>query len=314
MSAPDHPLELYTDGGANPNPGPGGWAVVIVDPRTGQTRELSGSEPATTNNRMELTAAIRALEQLAPGARAQLHTDSNYVRLGMTEWLPRWSAQGFRRREGKQLKPVQNEDLWRRLAALDAARHVDWRWLKGHAGHQHNERADRLAAAEIEKIGGGRSTGALVADPGDATIHLQVKARGGRGTWAALVRRAGTEQTEHPEEAEQTLRGSAAPTTANRLELLAASAALAGLPANQNAVVFTASDYLRSGAERGLRVWPGRRWRTEAGGEVKNQDLWRALARVLQGRRVRWAAPAADAQEPEALERLLRTPADDSAG
>jgi ribonuclease HI len=145
---PERPLpqvEIYTDGGADPNPGPGGWGAILVHPASGRSDELSGGEPRATNNRMELTAAIRALEALRQPCRVDLFTDSQYLRRGITEWLPGWIARGWRRKEGE----LQNEDLWRLLAAAAARHQVRWHWLKGHAGHRLNERADQLAAAAI---------------------------------------------------------------------------------------------------------------------------------------------------------------------
>lgn len=138
---------IHTDGGADPNPGPGGWAAVL---RHGAgIRELSGGCPATTNNKMELTAAIEALRSLAESSEVELWTDSEYVQKGMTAWLAGWKTRGWRN-VAKQ--PVKNAELWRELDALASGHAVSWRWLKGHAGHPDNERADRLAAAEIKAI------------------------------------------------------------------------------------------------------------------------------------------------------------------
>ncbi len=131
---------IYTDGACEPNPGPGGWAAVII--AQGQVRELSGSEPATTNNRMELTAAISALRSLTSPTSVELYTDSRYLQQGITLWLPSWQARGWRR-SGNQ--PVLNVDLWQELSHLTKQHTVRWHWLKGHAGHPHNERANRLA-------------------------------------------------------------------------------------------------------------------------------------------------------------------------
>ena len=140
-------VTIHTDGGCEGNPGPGGWAAVL---RFGErTRELSGGEPATTNNRMELQAAISALSALKERCAVTLFTDSEYVRQGISEWLPRWKVTQWRTRERK---PVKNEDLWRKLDELASSHVVNWRWLKGHAGHAENERCDQLAAAEIQNI------------------------------------------------------------------------------------------------------------------------------------------------------------------
>ncbi|WP_301328942.1 ribonuclease HI [Goodfellowiella coeruleoviolacea] len=147
-------VEIYTDGACSGNPGPGGWGALL---RYGQhEKELYGGEPGTTtNNRMELMAPIQALESLTRPAAVAIYTDSTYVRNGVTAWLPRWKANGWRT-SGKQ--PVKNADLWRRLDAAAGRHRVRWHWVKGHAGHPDNERADRLA------VRGARE--ALAARPG----------------------------------------------------------------------------------------------------------------------------------------------------
>ncbi|WP_433213392.1 ribonuclease HI [Dactylosporangium sp. CS-047395] len=135
-------VEIYTDGACSGNPGPGGWGAVL---RYGTVeKELCGGEAtATTNNRMELTAPIRALESLTRPVRVHLYTDSSYVRNGITAWVPKWKRNGWLT-AAKQ--PVKNVDLWQELDALVARYEVEWHWVKGHAGHPENERADRLAA------------------------------------------------------------------------------------------------------------------------------------------------------------------------
>ena len=131
---------IYTDGACRGNPGPGGWGAIL---RFGEReRELSGGEMHTTNNRMELMAAIQALEALTRPCRVELHTDSQYVRTGITEWLAGWKVRGWKT---AAKAPVKNEDLWRRLDEARARHTVDWRWVKGHNGHPLNERADALA-------------------------------------------------------------------------------------------------------------------------------------------------------------------------
>lgn len=137
-------VEIWTDGACRGNPGPGGWAALL---RWGdRERVLSGAEPETTNNRMELTAAIRALEALKRPCRVRLVTDSEYLKKGITEWLPRWKARGWRTADRR---PVKNADLWRRLDELAARHEIRWEWTRGHAGHPENERVDRLARAAI---------------------------------------------------------------------------------------------------------------------------------------------------------------------
>jgi ribonuclease HI len=139
------PVIIYTDGGCVPNPGVGGWAAVLQ--YNGQSRELSGGETQSTNNRMELMAAIEALRALKRRCRVELHTDSEYVKRGVTEWLPAWKSRNWKRKTG----PVKNEDLWR-ILDLETQRHdIVWKWVRGHAGIELNERCDVLAAEEIRK-------------------------------------------------------------------------------------------------------------------------------------------------------------------
>jgi ribonuclease HI len=138
---------IHSDGGCHGNPGPGGWAAILeYGPHR---RELSGGVPATTNNRMELQAAIEALSALKESCEVEFYTDSEYVKNGVSGWLPNWKRNGWRT---KSKQPVKNEDLWRALDAQAARHRVKWHWLKGHAGHAGNERCDQLANAEIAKI------------------------------------------------------------------------------------------------------------------------------------------------------------------
>lgn len=140
-------LFAYTDGACSGNPGPGGWGVLLIAREDGavvKERELSGGEAMTTNNRMELLAAISALETLAKPSEITVVTDSAYVKNGVTEWIHGWKRNGWRT-AGKD--PVKNAELWQRLDLAQARHKVKWRWIKGHAGHEENERADALARA-----------------------------------------------------------------------------------------------------------------------------------------------------------------------
>lgn len=140
-------VTIHTDGACEGNPGPGGWAAVL---RCGNhIKEVSGGEPATTNNRMELQGAIGALSILTEPCEIQLFTDSAYVKNGVTEWVHAWKRRGWKTADKK---PVKNEDLWRQLDALASQHKIEWRWLKGHAGHVDNERCDVLACAEAAAI------------------------------------------------------------------------------------------------------------------------------------------------------------------
>ena len=138
-------VEIFTDGACKGNPGPGGWGAVLRS--NGKEREISGGETLTTNNRMELMAAIEALNALKKPCHVQLWTDSNYVRDGITKWIHGWRRNGWKTADKK---PVKNAELWQALVEASAPHRIDWHWVKGHAGHPENERADALACAEAE--------------------------------------------------------------------------------------------------------------------------------------------------------------------
>ena len=141
-------VEIYADGACRGNPGPGGWGVILRS--RGTERELFGGESATTNNRMELTAVIRALEALKRRCRVAVYTDSQYVQKGISEWIHSWKRRGWRTADKK---PVKNEDLWRRLDELAREHSIEWHWVRGHSGHAENERADALANRGIDEMG-----------------------------------------------------------------------------------------------------------------------------------------------------------------
>ena len=140
-------VEIYTDGACRGNPGPGGWGALLSSGE--HEKELSGAEALTTNNRMELTAVIRALEALKRPSEVRIFTDSEYVRRGITEWVRNWKARGWKTADRK---PVKNQDLWERLDALAAGHKIEWRWVKGHSGVPGNERVDRLANEAIDAM------------------------------------------------------------------------------------------------------------------------------------------------------------------
>ena len=139
-------VTVYTDGGCEPNPGTGGWGAVLA--YNGHYKELSGGEPETTNNRMELTAALEALKALKRRCEVLLYTDSEYLRRGITEWLPAWKRRGWKRKTGS----VKNLDLWRELDLLVQKHDVEWRWVRGHSGDPLNERCDELANEAIARL------------------------------------------------------------------------------------------------------------------------------------------------------------------
>ncbi len=141
-------VTIYTDGACSGNPGPGGWAAVLLF--RGREKEVWGGEPLTTNNRMELMAAIQALEALKRPVKVRLHTDSQYVKDGITKWIHGWKARGW---QTADKKPVKNAELWQELCEAAAAHRIEWKWVRGHAGHPENERVDKLAcvAADAQK-------------------------------------------------------------------------------------------------------------------------------------------------------------------
>ena len=139
-------VEIFSDGACSGNPGPGGWGTILRF--GGHEKELSGYDPETTNNRMELIGAIAGLEALTRPCRVKLTTDSEYVKKGMTEWIDGWVKRGWK---NTQKKPVANRDLWERLLELTDQHHVEWHWVRGHDGHAENERCDALARAAIER-------------------------------------------------------------------------------------------------------------------------------------------------------------------
>jgi ribonuclease HI len=144
-------VQIYTDGACRGNPGPGGWAALLIC--GGERKELSGSEAATTNNRMELCAAIEGLAALKRRCAVKLYTDSKYVLQGATEWLPNWKARGWRT---AAKAPVKNQDLWQKLDGVASGQDIEWHWVKGHSGHEENEYVDQLANVAIDRMLSGR--------------------------------------------------------------------------------------------------------------------------------------------------------------
>jgi|SRR5579863_3189531 len=141
------PIRIWSDGSCSPNPGPGGWGAIVE--RDGQRTELLGGAPGTTNNIMEMTAAIEALKHTPAGANVIVTTDSQYLQLGITQWIAGWKRKGWRKADGK---PVLNQDQWRALDELVRERHVSWEWVRGHTGHPENERCDELARQGRESL------------------------------------------------------------------------------------------------------------------------------------------------------------------
>jgi ribonuclease HI len=145
-------VRLFTDGACSGNPGPGGWAFILVHPATGKSRDSSGAEPETTNNRMELMGVIEGLTSLKRPCQVELVTDSQYVAKGISEWLPNWKRRGWQRKEKGQLKPVANVDLWQKVDSLLGVHNVRVTHVLGHRGHPENEACDRMAVAAYKQL------------------------------------------------------------------------------------------------------------------------------------------------------------------
>jgi ribonuclease HI len=178
----DQVVEIFTDGACLNNPGPGGWGAIL---RYGShEREIHGGDPVTTNNRMELTAAIEGLRLLRRPSTVHLYTDSQYLRRGITEWISGWKRNGWRT---KQRQPVKNDDLWRNLDALAQQHNVEWFWVKGHAGHPENERADQLACQGAEEAAGRSLSGRIVVAGATTILPDQVPPRPATGVGAVAA-------------------------------------------------------------------------------------------------------------------------------
>jgi ribonuclease HI len=283
-------VEIYTDGGCKPNPGAGGWGAVLLAGGR-KVRELEGGEARTTNNRMEMMAALEALRSLREPHGVVLITDSTYLKNGITRWMKGWRKRSWMTQAGT---PVANKDLWEALDRELERHQVRWRWTRGHSGNRWNERADELAtrgrrqraqaARAASFVPKAETASALPKKPADIHVYCAATcdARSGAGAWAVL--------TKGPR-GEETRRGAGSATTANRLHLLAVIEALRGLQASVDVAIHTCSDYVKDGATRWLAGWCARGWRTASGRPVRNQDLWRELSALLGRHRASWPVP-----------------------
>ncbi|MCP4427515.1 MAG: ribonuclease HI [Chloroflexi bacterium] len=262
---------IYSDGGADPNPGIGGWAAVLRFGR--HEKELWGNDPDTTNNRMELMAAIGALRALKRPSQVEFHTDSQYLRRGITEWIEKWAANEWIHKGGR---PVSNADLWQALWPLVKRHEIEWHWVKGHAGDPMNERVDALARQARLEI---TPDAQISEDVPRLYLRSSCKGNPGPGGWGAVLERG--------EETEQSS-GSAPATTNNRMEITAVIEGLLLLSPGSAVQVFTTSDYLFQGATRWIHGWRKRDWKKRDGKPVANGDLWRALDQLAGQYAIRW--------------------------
>lgn len=267
----EEPVVIYTDGACDPNPGPGGWAAVLRYGR--HEKVLSGSASQTTNNRMELQAALAALQALKWPCQVELYTDSEYLHLGITDWLATWQRRGWRT---SQRKPVQNQDLWRALVAQIERHQVAWHWVKGHAGSPLNERVDQLAREAIP-----RSAQPIDDDLGAIYLYTRASCLGqaGPGGWGVVIRRGETLTS---------LSQGYPQTTANQLEIQAAIEGLSTLDKPSRVHVYTVSKYLHQGITRWMAGWRARGWQTKAGEPVRNRELWLTLDEAQSSHEVHW--------------------------
>lgn len=272
---------IYSDGGADPNPGIGGWAAVLQYRR--HEKVLSGNDPSTTNNRMELTAAIAALEALKRRSTVEFHTDSEYLRKGITKWIENWIARDWKDKKGK---PIPNADLWQRLWPLVQQHDIDWHWVKGHSGNPLNEKVDALARQARLKISPAEKLAVNI-----PRLYLRSSCKGnpGPGGWGVVL--------EMGDEFEQNS-GSELNTTNNRMEVGAAIEGLLLLPRGSEVQIFTTSDYLFQGATRWIHGWRQRDWHKKDGTPVANADLWQALDKLQEGYAVHWVNAKGQDLEP----------------
>jgi ribonuclease HI len=256
---------------------------VVLLHEDGSRRELSGGEEDTTNNRMELTAAIKALSALDGSWQVTLITDSQYLRQGISTWISRWKAEGWKT---KDRGDVKNRDLWESLAAEIDRHEMTWSWTRGHAGDRWNERADKLASAAIPR-------GPLPLDETDA-VHLfaavAFSGKKNRGGWGVVLRFG-----EHSKE----LSGREDNTSANRMHLRSAIAGLEALKRRSKVHLYTTSDYLADGATKWVENWKRRGWKTREGKAVSHRDLWQLLDRLTQQHVVHWHTIPRDDRTPE---------------
>lgn len=240
---------------------------------------LTGNDPNSTNNRMELQAAISALAALKRPVQIEFHTDSEYLRKGITEYIESWANNDWKR---KDKEPVANVDLWKKLWPLVQTHEIEWHWVKGHSGDELNERVDKLARQARLDITPDIN---LSKDMPRLFIRASCKGNPGPGGWGIILEEAG--------ETEQ-LSGWEAQTTNNRMELTAAIEALRMRPPGDEVMIFTLSDYLFQGATKWIHGWRERDWKKKNGQPISNEDLWRTLDELMAEYQIRWVNAKGD--------------------
>jgi len=272
-------VTIFTDGGADPNPGVGGWAAILQ--AGGREKILTGNDPWTTNNRMELQAAVAALRALERPTEVKIYTDSEYLSRGISEWITRWNEQGWQRKG----RPIPNADLWQELWKLEQEHDIDWQWVRGHAGNPMNERVDRLATAARQAV-----SPEVTIESYAPRLYVRASCKGnpGPGGWGVVLQRGNeTEQAS----------GSEPTTTNNRMELVGVIEGLQLLPGNSEVILYSTSDYVLTGATRWIKGWRSREWLKRDGKPVSNQDLWKELDRLMSIYRIKWVSSKGKSQD-----------------
>lgn len=269
-------LIIYTDGACSPNPGPGGWGAVLL--RNGKVvKELSGGEAVSTNNRMELCAAVEALRAVETGTRVVLYTDSIYLKSGITDWIKKWQVNSWRTADKK---PVKNSDLWKELLIQIERHPVVWRWVKGHGSNPHNIRADELAVAARKELAP-EIRPAQASSPASEQVNLFTGVtrshKTGVGGWSVILT-----WRNHV----KILGGRATRMSANQLYLHGLIQGLKRLKKELPVHVYTHSGYLHDGGTAWIEGWIKRNWRTRDGQDVSNKDMWQTIAALLKRYRV----------------------------
>jgi len=280
---------VYSDGGAKPNPGAGGWAAVIIYPD--REEELSGAMTHTTNNQMELTAACEALAALPTGCDVTFHTDSTYVKNGITSWIAAWKRNGW---VNSKKEPVANIELWQRLDAERKRHTITWKWVKGHAGNAYNERVDTLAtAARAALTGETRQASAAPrtesAQVTGARAYLSVTMRDKTtAVWGAIII--------DDDGAESTNGGTLPDVSQNQAVLLAAHLLLTHTPPN-GLTVYTDSEYLQKGITSWVKGWIKNGWKKADKSPVLYRDVWEKLYVLAAERNAKFALIPANKPE-----------------
>jgi ribonuclease HI len=262
------PVQIYTDGSCSPNPGPGGWAAVLLFNQGEKTIELKGAEQQSTNNRMELTAALRALESLDGENDVEILTDSKYLQRGIVEWMKKWKKNGWVTTEGNSVK---NRDLWQSFSVQLERHKITWTWIKGHNKNSWNERADELATIARHSLG--EST--VTVNPSGVHLYPGVtwKHSIASGAWAVVLNYGNHYKC---------IGGAKSETTANRLYLHAVISGILCLKRTVPVYIHTRSGYLRDGLEVWLDGWRKRDWCTREGTVVSNVELWHQLSKLKE--------------------------------